>query len=400
LPSFENARVYLPIDRPEAARWYLRTMYRATTPRERLLGPALQAAVRLTRPLLAAAAPHHALTGVVGRFGKPALLADPSHRPIMLTLGDAGRRLVLLPFEPGSCRPLSVLKLSRVASLNAATLTEQQVLTTLRAQLSPQLRASVPEPLGTRSWRGLTIGVESCAEGRLLSATTQGWGVPLRRKIEALRLVADWMARLHEEAPLQRAVWGDATIQEWVEAPLARYAQRFGVTAAERPLFDGLRARARALVGQPLPLGWTHWGLRDQNIFRHRRRLVVVDWEDGYPGPPGFDLIYFVTAWYLAARRLQDRAAQLQGVYELYCAAAPGEAAAAGRAVLREYLARLALDPRVLPVLLVSMWVFRALGQSSVQDRSGNRYTDYLGVLAAHAERLFGDSASPSAPSQ
>jgi Phosphotransferase enzyme family len=400
LPSFEDARVYLPIDRSEATRWYLRSMFRATTPRERLLEPALQVALRLVRPLLAAAAPHHALTGVLGRTGKPALLSNPNQSPIMLTLGDAGRRLVLLPFEPGSRRPVSVLKLSRVANRNAATLTEQQVLTTLRAQLSPGLRASVPEPLGTLSWRGLTVGIESCAEGRLLSATTQGWGVPLGRKIEALRLVADWMGQLHEEAPLERAVWGDATIQDWVEAPLARYAQRFGVTAAERLLFDALRARARALVGRPLPLVWTHWGLRDQNIFRQGRKLVVVDWEGGYPGPPGFDLVYFVMAWYLAARRLQGHAAELQGLDELYCAAVPVQAAAVGRAVLHDYLGRLGLDRRFLPVLLVSMWVFRALGQSNEQGRAENRYTAYLGVLAAHVERLFGESASPRAPNQ
>jgi Phosphotransferase enzyme family len=394
LPSFEQARVYLPLDRPEATRWYLASMFRATTPRERLVEPALHMAARFASPMLAWAAQHHALTGVVGRPGRLGLLADDGQRPIMLTLGHAGRRVALLPFAAGGRRPLSVLKLSRDPSLNAAAEREQGALRTLRASLDPLMRATIPEPMGTFGWRDLTVAVESCAEGRLLSTSTQRWGVPLARHIDDLRTVAAWQARLHTDAVMERTLWSEALVQEWIDGPLARYELRFGVTPAEDRLFGVLRARGRDLLGLPIPLVWTHWGLRDQNIFRLRRGLVVVDWEDGGPGLPGLDLMYFVTAWSHAVRRLRGPAAELRGVHDLYCETAPGDSAcAAARQVVREYLVRVGLDPRFLPVLLVVMWVFRALGQSAEMPRAANRYTEYLGVLAAHTDRLFGTSA-------
>jgi Phosphotransferase enzyme family len=396
VPSFEQARLFLPLDRPRAVHWYLSSMFRATTPRQRLLEPVLRLAAPMAMPTWG----HRALTGVKGPARGTPLLADVSLHPILLALGDAGRRVVLLPFAPDSPRPVSVLKLSRVASLNPATQKEQQVLSALRAQLSPALRTSIPEPRGIFDWHGLSVGIESCAPGQLLSRTTQGWGVPLGRRIEALRLVAAWQTRLHRDAPIERAVWGDALIHEWVDAPLDGYAQRFGVSSAEQRLFGALRARAQALHGSALPLIWTHWGLRDQNIFRDGQRLVVVDWEGGSSGPAGFDLIYFVTSWHQAARGLRDHPAVLRGLQELYCAPVPSDAAsAAARQTLHAYLADLGLDPRFLPLLLVGMWVFRALGQPADVPRSANRYADYLGVLAAHTERLFGPSTA-RAPNQ
>jgi aminoglycoside phosphotransferase (APT) family kinase protein len=269
-----------------------------------------------------------------------------------------------------------VLKLSRMATLNRAVEQEQRALSALRAGVDPVMQASFPEPLGTFRWRDLLVGVESCADGRPLSTSRQGVG--------ELREVAAWITRLHVEAPIEHAVWGEALVEHWLADPLARYAERFGLTSGEQRVFDAVRARARELFGQAIPLVWTHWGFGPQNIFRHERGLVVIDWEGGSPGLPGLDLLHYVAAWSFIARKLRGRGAELHGVRELFCEPQAVDAAcAAAREVIREYLRRLGVDERFLPVLLVVVWVFRALGQPADLPRSANRYVDYLGGLAA-----------------
>ena len=70
---------------------------------------------------------------------------------------------------------------------------------------------------------------------------------------------------------------------------------------------------------------------------------------------------------------------------------------------MREYMARLAIDPRFLSLLLVTTYVELALGrieqqrtmrETSTDARACNRYIEYIHVLAKQAERLFVDTTT------
>lgn len=412
-PHFAECQMYLPLDIPGALRWYLAALFTAATPAQRLLEPGLHALARFERSLFALPVSCYAFTAVAGAaraappsiLDHPALPAElrrPDLRPIALTQGDDFNRVVLLPFAPGGARPLAVLKLGRLPECNHAIAHEQAALATLRPRLDAALRGTIPQPLGTFEWGQLAVGVESCAPGRQLSASTGRWGTPLRRKIENLRLAAAWLAAFNRQAQAGRSSWDEPELKEWVEMPLAAYEQAFGMTAAEERLFAAARRRARALAGTPLPSVWVHWGFDERNLFRAHRAITVIDWEGGSVGPPLFDLLYFVTQWSYTARHLHGEAARLRGFRELFFEPDQGGAAlSAARAEVAGYMAELGIARDFLPLLLVLLWVARALGRFNRQGaasepganaRSGNQYVGYIDVLAGHVEQLFAET--------
>ena len=63
---------------------------------------------------------------------------------------------------------------------------------------------TIPKSLGLIHWNSLAVSIESCVPGRLLSAVTGRWGLPLRRKIDSLYLAADWLTEFHRQTQLDR----------------------------------------------------------------------------------------------------------------------------------------------------------------------------------------------------
>lgn len=115
--------------------------------------------------------------------------------PLVLTPGEEdSNRVIFLPFALCGARPLGVLKVSRHPERNTLTENEQAALTTIRTSLDEKMGRTVPQPLGILRWGNLTVGVESCAAGRLLSTSTGRWGASLHQKIDDLRLATAWLA--------------------------------------------------------------------------------------------------------------------------------------------------------------------------------------------------------------
>jgi hypothetical protein len=321
----------------------------------------------------------------------------------VLTPGeDDLNRVVMLPFASDGNRPVGVLKLSRLPDRNIVTEDEQAALTTIRMNLNAAMRRTVPEPLGTVRWGRLSVGIESCAPGRLLSTSTGRWGAPLRHKIDDLRRAVGWLTEFHCQTQLKRSQWGDAELREWVETPLAAYEQAFGVTASERRLFARVRRRASSLVGIPVPTVLVHWNFSMSHLFRTAHEITVVDWEGISPGPSLFDLLFFVMRWNYTVRYLRGSDARLRGFRDLFCASKRTDSVAtAAHRAITEYMAGVGIDHRFLPLLLVLMCVVRGLGRFNRRDgagergqneRAGNQYVSYVGLLADHVEQLFRDA--------
>jgi hypothetical protein len=243
------------------------------------------------------------------------------------------------------------------------------------------------------------VGGETCAEGRLVAATVEGWQVPRRRKIEQLHAVLAWVSRFHAELALGAPTWTADRMREWVSSPIASYASTLGVIDSEHRLFNAVHRHARTLIGQRLPTVWLHWGLTGRNIYRADERITIVDWEGGSPGPSLFDVLYFVLNWYFAVencRRLETRVASMAHLF-LDRDTSVASAASIVRTAIANYNRALGIDRRFVAPMLAMMFVFRALGQSRLLTadrhrasvRKENTYAAYLAVLAQHVDTLF-----------
>jgi Phosphotransferase enzyme family len=413
-PDFGRRQVYIPLDARKAVRWYLETFFTATTPALRLLEPALRALATFGNGLLPRLVPHYAITAIAGPtrdtsssiLGHPGLPRDFQYsnlRPLLLTPGeDDLNRVVMLPFPSDSDRPIGVFKFSRTPDRNILTEEEQISLTAIRTKLSEAMRRTIPEPLGTVQWGGLSVSIESCARGRLLATSTSRWGRSLHQKLDDLHRAVTWITEFHCQAQVKRSPWGDSELREWVDIQLEAYQRAFGVIASEEQLFATVRRRARSLVGIVLPTVLVHWNFSVSHLFRADSEITVVDWEGVVPGPSLIDLLYFVIHWSYSVRYLRGADAQLFGFRDLFFGDRRADSVStAAHEAITQYMTRLGIDQRFFPLLLVIMCVLRALGrfdrkkgagERGERARTGNQYVRYLGLLAENVEQLFGDN--------
>jgi len=417
VPNFTQCKRYLPLDVPAALRWYLTTLFPAMTPLDRLFEICIRTLIGFNSRRLAPFVPCYSVTAIAGPAqdvapsvlglpGLPGELQRPGLRPFLLTSGyDDGSRVVMLPFTPESVQPVAVLKISRLDAFNINTEREQETLHTVRARLDATMRQTIPRPLGVLRYGALTVGVESCAAGHSLVVSSGRWGAPAQRKLDDLRLGARWLGEFHRQTQIKRLPWNEQAIRTWIEAPLAAFTHAFGTRAHEDRLFTMLRAHARALTGSSLLIVWQHNDFGPWNLYRADQKLQVIDWEFGHDrdrhrfGPALCDLLYFVTTWSVIAHRLRTRTAQLRAFRRLFFEPeGAGVSAKVIHHVMAEYMASLAIDQHFFPLLLVYTWVERALDRFTrqrisakevVEARVGNRFVDYIGVIAEHSDRLF-----------
>ena len=412
-PSFEPCSRYLPLDVPGAFRWYMRNLYVSYTPRDWLV----EGGVRLTTGSdgrrFAPFAPRYAVVASAGAAAArtpailqhadiPPELRQPDVRPLILTSGvDAGSRSVVLPFTGSGDRPLAVLKVSRLPQFNVTTEREHATLEAIRARLRGPMVATIPRPLGLLWQDDLAMSLESCAPGRSLVASSGRWWRSREQKVRDLRMAADWLVEFQWQMQISRNIWDAEETAKWVHGPLEAYATAFGVTASEDRLFAAARSRARALVGQALPIVWLHNDFGPWNVFRDQQQLTVLDWEWGPDaGPALCDLIYFVTHWAQVAHGIFDERKQLACFFDLFVRHdSPDFLLNAARSALEDARLRLGIAPGFLPILHVYTWVDRALdhlarkrslAEAGPDPRAGNRFVRYIAILASHAERLFG----------
>lgn len=407
-PSFRRPQVYIPLDARGAFAWYTRHLFVASTPVKRVVELLFRAASRIGMGVVTALVPTLAVTArktasagaapVLGRCDLPGVPAAARVYPLVLLGGENDlNRVAVLPFGHTSARPHAIFKVGRVpVPLNTRIEAEQEVLRRIGAHRAA--RQSVPSPLGTFRWGPLVVGGETCADGRLVAATVEGWRVARRRKIEHLHAVLAWVSRFHADVALGPPAWTADRVHDWVSSPIATYASTLDLTDSEHRLFSAVQAHAGTLIGQRLPLVWLHWGLTGRNIYRAHEGITVVDWEGGAPGPSLFDVLYFVLNWYFAVencRRLETRVA---GVARLFLAgdSALNPPASIARAALAKYNRILGIDRRFVAPMLAMMFAFRALGQKttagrqrSARGRAENPYAAYLAVLAQHMDALF-----------
>jgi hypothetical protein len=136
--------------------------------------------------------------------------------------------------------------------------------------------------------------------------------------------------------------------------------------------------------------------------------LTVIDWEfnrqweNTQAGPALCDLLYFVTYWHNVANHLYTVEAELQGMGALFLEPdSRNPYTSAIHRAIADYMAALAIDRRFLPLLLVYVWLERAiysagraqkLATHAGASRSASKFVTYVRYLAEHTDRLFAEA--------
>lgn len=416
-PSFANCRRYVPLGVAGALRWYITALCTAGTPVYRLLEAAVREFAGVGRRAMAGLAPWYAVTAtaehaparapsVFGAQDCPRELRLPGLQPLLITNGHGNSsRVTMLPFAVGSERPDAVVKVARLPKYNASVEHEQRILTSLHSRLSADVRRAIPRPLGGFHANQLAVSIESCASGRPVFASSSCWGVSNRQRLDDLRLATRWLTAFHQQSQLGPPEAGAAAFARRAALLFARYRSVFQATENEERLFAEVLDRAGALLGCPLPIVWQHHDFGPRNVFRGGSELTVIDWEIGWgedvdpAGPALCDLIFFVTHWVFAARRLHDLAGWRRGLHDLLVEPDPSdEIIAAAHRALSEYMAMLHVDRRFLPLAVVYTWIEQALRRfdglryvsaSETTKRTDHPFATYVSDLADHAEQFL-----------
>jgi glycosyltransferase involved in cell wall biosynthesis len=409
-PHPSRSEMFLPLYEPAALRWFLDDVY-VTSTRWQVLGErVVRMLTRRSRHRLAQFAPYHATiatvpprTGltVAERAGGviPAIRLGST---AMLT--DSGNRAVLLCFPRGGAAT-AVIKVPKLPTFTNRTITEQHVTAAIRKAMGRDCEA-IPRPLGTIDVApGVTAGVEAAASGTSMKRTSARWRATWAAQSADLAAATDWITRLHRDHQIAGGAWDIARRAEVLDQQLDRFAERFGLTAEDRNLFDLTRHAGDSLLGGNFPVVWQHRDYSISNLLRLVDTVHVLDWEGGRPGIPLADLLRFVTSWHEAVRSLRTTEQRRGGLLDLFGSdeGAGTDATRAGRAALRHYADGVGIDVGFVPVLQVANWVELSLRRfdqqldagtlstrtSHAQNRADNVEIGYVAHLASMRSSLF-----------
>lgn len=404
--DFKVRGLFLPLDRPESIRWYLRCSQVAATALEELRSSVQCAIARVSpgnldrlvgRYAIVAAGPD-ASRGAPGILDAPAVpetFRNPAARPILIANGsDEWGRVVLLPFAPSEDAPIGVVKLARLAARTADIEAEQNALRKLREVLDPSMSASIPDPLGSWDRWGLKITAESYLRGRALSTIFGRWRVSDQVVTRAFNLAADWLENLSVDSPAEIRRWEKADHEQWIAQPIKEYLLHCTPDVECRNLVEMALTEARSLEGRSVPLVWMHYAYGPWNLLVDGDRLSVIDWEGFDMDLPLLSLLYFAHSVYLAVERPRSPREELACFERLFCRTpAPGSIEASIHGRIEGLVNRLGLPRMYIPVAVTMLWAARAASiarrRTRVADAGDDIRTEYMRILANHRIELF-----------
>jgi hypothetical protein len=304
-PRRETPIVWLPIDAPEAIRWFLDTRPRPSRWLARIGAAGRRSLWRslwrlgLLAPICAvarkppslgeagvgpladerpAADPDGSLPAILAAQRGPWGLDDSGEDPacLLITAGRSpGNKLVALTFNSGSSEPQVAVKLPRVQEAEAALEREASVLEAVHAE---RAQPGIPRVVARATIAGRIALAESVVTGQPL--------LDMLRRDTHRRLclkATDFLADLATEAPQRRSTAWRENIAE----------------GALQALAPPERQRASPVLARlgPLPEVLEQRDCSPWNVLVQRDgSLALLDWESAEErGLPGLDLLYFLT---------------------------------------------------------------------------------------------------------
>jgi hypothetical protein len=222
---------------------------------------------------------------------------------LQLGEGDPLQRAVFLLFQDDSSRkPSWALKFGRSNETHKAFDREERGLSLAQAA-GPITASRTPRHIGRLTVRTLPISLETAAEGRPLHQVLAG-NASLRRRRQLVDAVAEWTLRMNLETADPSALQDQ---RDWLRS-LAR--------AAKLPP----RQTEEALESvTTLPGVLNHSDLGCWNIMTAGSEFTVLDWESAWrPGPPLWDLAYFLADSLPRLHRVPPGRAATETILELF----------------------------------------------------------------------------------
>lgn len=413
-PSLAVRQMYVPLDSPEALRWFQKGGFPRQTLPQRiktslfggLIGLGESARFLLARQFGVVArkgkgAAQSSLPGILSDGSLPADVAAPGTRVMLIAKGrrPVVGKVVILPFAPGMAHPAAILKTVRASVTGDAVRAEQAGIRAFRPMLDSESRLAIPDARGIVRVGDHDVAIEEYLPGISLSTEIRRWGVPLRRKVDILRRAAEWITRFGEQAREGDGGWTKARHLAHVEEPVRRYGREFPLTPEESTLLERIVERSESLIGLPLPIVWTHGDYAPWNVVRSGDRLSVFDWEDAAPGLPLVDLINFCRIWYKDVVALAgggDRVAEILPFLPGYPKA--GSIEALIDESIETYLRNMKIDSGYRPIALVVPRMVRAVERAEWAREMGDdpgqvvESRKVIWAFAAHQDLLFGGS--------
>lgn len=367
LPDLASPAFWLPLDAPQALRYFLEKRPQASSPPRRIGQAALRMIWQIARQArllapLCVVARKLACKSAPGRPGENTTLLDSLHQRwqtwdlgpppsrlswLLLTGGRSHlNKLVALIFVDAVPVPRLIIKLPRVPESVPAL---AQEAANLQAVQSQSATAGIPRVLFHDEWAGQPILGETFLMGQPLYQALR------RETYHTLAIqTTDWLADLAGQAPAcAAALWWPRL----VEPALVDFERAFGAVISPEQI-SLTRARLATLPALP-PVceqrDCSPWNV----LLTPENQLAVLDWESAEPhGLPGLDLIYFLT--YLAF--FVEGIMETGNFGEAYRRALT-PTTFTGQSVLecqQRYVTRLGLAPTVLHPLRLLTWLIHA----------------------------------------
>lgn len=378
-PMLAPSLFWLPLDSPEAFRYFLKTRPPTASITARMARFVLRTIValglqsRLLMPVCAIARKpafdkQNSFQSQVnaeiisrrahGNGDQPSRLSwmlwTPGHRSI--------NKIAAFVFSEADEKPSMVVKIPRSDSSTQALAAEVHNLT----QLSNRERSftnSVPSILFTFDWKGWMVSAQPFVAGSPIYTFLNKDSYP-----ELAHKVTDWLIALANDAsPSPRIEWWDRLVGSVING----FSQRFGLVFDTQELNCIQQALSKL---DNLPIVFEQRDCSPWNVFvNDEGEIRVLDWESSDPsGLPAPDLIYFLT--YLSF--FVEGAMESKEYLKEYRKAFDSQTAIGmiNRDCLEKYCSALNLDMSVLPPLRLLTWLIhsRAEYQRLVEDSGGN----------------------------
>jgi hypothetical protein len=395
-PDFERPSAYVQID-PAVIRWYTVNAMRPASSAESLqrftlrafrpLGVSAAAALFRSVAIVATAAPRR-LPAVLEASPVPDEIKRGTRGFILLP--GRNERSVFLTFTEGADHPGAAVKVANSPYFNDHAEIEQRALAAVRADLDEELVATVPRPLGVGQWRGLAVGADEGAPGRLMISSHPRWDVRHRRSIAGLRRVSEWLTRFHRRTASTPAPWRELLEAQPLDPRFRRFAATFRTGAALEAMLEAARKRSEAVADAPLALVWSHGDLHPGNVYLQPDRVHVIDWGGATRSLPLQDLLKFAEQWNNHVTDSWDGAARVRAFRNLFVDPQPvGRLAAATREELGRYCEQLRIPDAFIPLLFIITWVDLALHHTDAHaDGGAPAHAKYAEVFASYVRAI------------
>jgi hypothetical protein len=310
--------------------------------------------------------------------------------------------IYMYAFLDDSTDPALVLKITADRSAQSQLVREFDMLNRIRAKVSPEVAATIPEALAGLPFGSYWIGVEEVAGGkRFVPVINLDRGGDRQRVSTLLDLVLDWSIAFGRCGLTQQEFDGELMVSAVTE-PLARLRSYYDIDPDESAYLDELGARFEARRGSPVTTVASHGDLWPGNLYVQDGGLRIIDWTGFRERDVSYhDLFNFIDSFVVRSGRELDAAdpsGRETSTHTLFNASARGNwFAELAVTYVDRYIEGLELDRELVQLMLPMYYVAMATRREPVNEASVAVNHKFRGLLAAYIQ-LAGQSGGFSLP--